>query len=125
MKKYGIFICTLCLCLVLSACKHKAIDPDQIERIDLHTHTERAVLDTEDQDRFITLYNAATNGGRPNGEGCTPEYGFTVYFKGGDVLFVNEFCGRHDFETSRNYLNSDDLVSFAEEMLTKYCREAK
>lgn len=97
------------------------IDLEEVDYIVAHTHTTRAILDAEDQVRFVELYNMGTIGGRATGEGGTPDYGFGIHLNDGTDVFVNPFNKQHDFEVGAYYIENDALLRFAEMLIEEYC----
>ena len=83
-------------------------------------------LDSAETATFIDLYNQSEYMGEANGNGGTPEWGVCVSFKNGDVLYINEFNGREDFEVSWYtavdtkawyYVNNPELLNYMAELL--------
>ena len=99
------------------------IDPQRVDRITFEDRPETRELTAEEAARFIELYNSAVYAGKSTGDGGTPDYNFTVYFKDGSYMWVNDFNSmRKDFEVSvRNalkveiagyYVDSQPLLDF-------------
>lgn len=137
MKKSKIVfvVCALCiaaLCLVLFVHwrnLHK-IDADQVEKIQLGNtcHQSVEVLNAEDTAKFIELFNFAKYAGKANGEGGTPDWTVSVYYRDGSYLTISEFgsAGSTCEVTLRNadrgkkvwyYVKSEELRAFILEMM--------
>ncbi len=123
MKKLWIGVLTLCLCCALSGCRHwhRSLETENIVSATVHTHTAEGALNKEEVARFVELYNAAAYDGKATGEGCTPEFGVRIALKDGESIYINEFCGRHDLEVGRFYLESDELFEYMQSLVKKYC----
>lgn len=119
---------TVCLAIlilfsVVGCARHRHVDIEQVDYVEVWSqpHSSQGhMLNEEDRARFVELYNGAESGGEPTGEGGTPDYGFRIVMKNGTIIRINEFCGKHDFE-SDVYLNSEELAVFAEELAKRYC----
>lgn len=99
------------------------ISKNKVESISVWTqHTANSrELDAAEMETVIKLYNQSQYMGEANGNGGTPEWGVCVSFKNGDVLYMNEFNGREDFEVSWYtaagtkawyYINNQEMMVF-------------
>lgn len=77
------------------------IDPHRVDRITFEDRPETRELTAEETAKFIELYNSAVYAGKATGDGGTPDYNFTVHFKDGSYMWVNDFNSMgKDFEVS-------------------------
>ena len=99
------------------------IDPSRVDRITFEDRPITRELTAEETEKFIILFNSAAYAGKATGDGGTPDYNFTVYFKDGSYMWVNDFNSmRKDFEVSVYnplkikiawyYLDSQSLLNF-------------
>lgn len=86
-------------------------------------------LDSAEMKTFIQLYNQSQYMGEANGNGGTPEWGVQVSFKNGEVLTINEFNGREDFEVCWHtavgekawcYINNQKLLDYVTEIVSSF-----
>ena len=99
------------------------IDPHRVERITFEDRPETRELTADEAEKFIELYNSAVYAGEATGDGGTPDYNFTVHFKDGSYMWVNDFDSMgKDFEVSVHnalkiqvawyYVDSQRLLNF-------------
>lgn len=85
--------CIIVLCVVIAVLwlnDHK-IMPWRVEKVAAAGST----MSEEDTGEFIRLFNLAWYKGTELDYGTTPDKGFTVYFKDGSVLCIEDYCGNN------------------------------
>ena len=99
------------------------IDTSRVDRITFEDRPITRELTAEETEKFIILFNSAAYAGKATGDGGTPDYNFTVYFKDGSYMGVNDFNSMgKDFEVSVYnplkieiawyYVDSQSLLNF-------------
>lgn len=132
MKKWMALVLFVVLVLLSVGCTAKddstSISSAQVESISVWAgySGDEKQLTKQETKTFIQLYNQSQHMGKANGNGGTPEWGVRVSFKNGDVLCINEFNGREDFEVSWYtadgmkawcYINNQELMDFITEII--------
>ncbi len=134
MKRIAALLLTLAFLISLTACggdkKYLEISVDEVQKITFSSQTsEDKELTSDEIEAFVKLYNKSEYDGGATGEGGTPYYGVTVYYKDGSRLQINDFHDiGHDFEVAfRNadgkkdinsfYVNNQDLTDYLEGFL--------
>ena len=118
----------------LTACagdeEHLEITVDEVQKIRFSSQkSEDKELTSDEIEAFVELYNKSEYDGEATGEGGTPYYGVTVYYKDGSSLQINDFHSiGHDFEVGFRYdddkrfensfyVNNQELTDYLEGFL--------
>ena len=121
----------LLLIVILLLCIRKPIFSTHVDQIILktysHSHTlgnTEVVLDSDEAQKAILLYNFAGIGGEITSEPCCATYWLEVYFADGSQIRISEDDKDKMIITpvsgERYYIRSKALVNFVHELIERY-----
>lgn len=106
-----------------------------VEKIVLYTTDSNSdntiVLNDDETEEFVKLFNTSKYGGLCDGSGVTPAWKVAVHFRNGEILYVSQFGGEsHDVQVrsgnkimkwkADHFVDSDELHNFLLELVEKY-----
>ena len=90
----GIAVLCIVLLRVLIGVSGLHIDPLAVEKVELKTYDHRTRGEIEltalETWKLLALYNSSTFAGLVNAEPCCDAYGFKVYFRDGNTLYIGQ-----------------------------------
>ena len=130
-KRIMIGIAVLLILLILLLCIRKPIFSNSVDKIVLKTYSHsytpgntEVVLNREEAQKVILLYNFGIAGGEINAEPCCDTYWLEIYFRDGgqiriaegitDAMIVTPISGEE------YYVRSRALISYVHELIEQY-----